>query len=156
MIRLRVDRIRQEGRATLSMIYVDGTFVCFGLEDEFRTVKERGNTRIPAGVYRLTRRFEGRHFVKYSKAYGHRSTLWVRDVPGFEYIMIHVGNDHLDTLGCLLCGSTASVDAKGHATVSGSVIAYRKLYSIVSGRIDAEGATIEYRDLDRCASKCAA
>ena len=36
----------------------------------------------------------------------HKGMLWVRDIPGFEYILIHTGNTDEHTSGCLLVGDT--------------------------------------------------
>jgi len=38
---------------------VDGQFVCFGLEDEYREDKVAGETRIPSGTYQVALRKEG-------------------------------------------------------------------------------------------------
>jgi hypothetical protein len=78
-----------------------------------RDVKVKGETRIPAGRYQVTLRTEGGFHSKYSEKYGemHKGMLWVRDVPGFEYILIHTGNTDEHTAGCLLVGNTS--DLKG-------------------------------------------
>ena len=36
----------------------------------------------------------------------HKGMLWVRDVPGFEYILIHTGNTDEHTSGCLIVGDS--------------------------------------------------
>ena len=36
----------------------------------------------------------------------HKGMLWVRDVPGFEYILIHTGNTDEHTAGCLIVGDS--------------------------------------------------
>ncbi len=153
MIDIRVDRISQIGDTTLSRIFIDNEPICYGLEDIYRDVKVYGETRIPAGTYPLTRRYEGKHFRKYNRTYRHKSSLWIRDVPNFKWIMIHAGNTAADTEGCLLTGSSVTM-RNGSDFVTASVEAYRRLYTLISKRIDSEGATITFRDLDRCRSAC--
>ncbi len=38
-----VDRFTSDSESTISRILVDGRFVCFGLEDEYRTSKVPGS-----------------------------------------------------------------------------------------------------------------
>ena len=151
-IQVRVDRHIQIGKSTISTVYIDGEFACWGLEDVFREVKVRGETRIPAGTYELVRRFEGRHFRRYNKAYRHKSTLWVKDVPNYEWIMCHAGVRHAHTAGCLCVGDKPYQAADGSMEFVNSIDVYRhRFYSPISKEIDARGALITYRDLDRMA-----
>src|SRR6056300_888421 len=84
-------------------------FLSYTLEDEYRKEKVAGETRIPAGTYKITLRTTGGFHGRYEKKYGamHKGMLWVRDVPGFEYILIHTGNTDEHTSGCLLTGLTS-------------------------------------------------
>jgi len=64
--------------------------------------------------------------AKYDSRYDfHKGMLWVRDIPNFKYVLIHIGNEPSDTEGCLLLGSTADKDK---AFVGGSAIAYSEAY----------------------------
>ena len=83
-------------------------FLAYTLEDEARDEKIKGETRIPAGTYKVTLRTVGGYHARYTKKYGsfHKGMLWVREVPGFEYILIHTGNTDEHTMGCLLVGDT--------------------------------------------------
>ena len=64
------------------------TFLAYTLEDEQRDVKVWGETRIPAGTYKLKLRTEGGFHNRYKTKYAsmHKGMIWVQDVPGFEYI----------------------------------------------------------------------
>ena len=97
-MKLEVLRFSSQNNSTLGMLF-DVTkgrkFLCFTLEDEFREVKISGETRIPAGTYNVTLRTEGGFNQRYDDKFGtdfNKGMLWVRDVPGFEYILIH--NNH--------------------------------------------------------------
>ena len=148
-MRITVDRYHSTDKATLSRVSVDGAFVCYGLEDEHRVKKLRGETRIPAGVYDVTLRtvggFHGRYARDPRTRDFHEGMLWVRDVPGFEYILLHIGNFERDTDGCLLVGMTAS---HAHMAVYRSAEAYQALYRRVVAAAKAGALTIDYQDND--------
>lgn len=123
-------------------------FLCYTLEDEHRDVKVKGETRIPSGTYSITLRQEGGFHTKYEEKYGkmHKGMLWVRDVPGFEYILIHTGNTDEHTAGCLLVGNTS--DIKGF--VGSSTTAYKRIYPAIAKALESgEAVTIEYIDWNK-------
>jgi len=149
-MKLRVVRYNSSDDFTLGML-LDETngkhFLCYTLEDEHRDKKVMHETRIPAGTYNITLRTVGGFHGRYTKKYGdmHKGMLWVRDVPGFEYILIHTGNTDEHTSGCLLVGSTS--DIKGF--VGGSVTAYKKIYPAIAKALeDGEEVTITYENYD--------
>ncbi len=111
---------------------VNGRFVCFGLEDEYREQKVVGETRIPAGTYGVTLRTEGRFHQRYARRFPefHRGMLHIRNVPNFKWILIHCGNTDEDTKGCLLVGSQA-ITEPGDMMVTASRVAYRRFYPMV-------------------------
>lgn len=147
---IEVERYKSNDKATLSRIYVDGKFICYGLEDEFREVKVKGETRIPAGTYKIALRKEGGFHQRYSvdkrtKDF-HKGMLWVRNVPNFEYILIHIGNEEKDTDGCLLVGMTAD---ETNFKVLRSAEAYELLYKKVLKSAEDGTLSIKYIDKDR-------
>ena len=144
---LLVDRFVSDDDVTISKIYVDGKFICHGLEDEYREQKVPKETRIDAGMYAVAVRTEGGFHSRYSQQYPdwHRGMLEIIDVPNFTDILIHVGNYDIDTDGCLLVGRG---DLQAMA-VWQSKVTYKKLYELLiddalAGRLD-----IEFRDSDR-------
>lgn len=147
---ITVDRYLSTNEATLSRISVDGNFECYGLEDEYRAVKVPGETRIPAGSYRVTLRTEGGFHARYANDRRfrdiHIGMLWVRDVPGFEYILIHVGNFETDTAGCLLVGDTRD---EVRMAIYRSAEAYRRLYVKVRTAAERGQLFINYQDNDQ-------
>lgn len=150
IMKITVVRYISDQDTTLSKIYIDGAFECFGLEDEYRIKKVKGDTRIPPGTYNVVARTHGGFHTRYSKTYGdfHRGMLHVKDVPGFEYILIHTGNSDEHTMGCLLVGSTRS-EKIGDMKIGASVSAYKKMYPKVIEAAHAGELTIEYIDKDR-------
>jgi hypothetical protein len=129
---------------------VDGTFVCFGLEDEYREEKVSKETRIPAGTYRVTLRTEGTHHSKYLKRYPdfHKGMLHIKDVPNFKWILIHCGNTDEDTAGCLLVGSNISTEP-GDMQITSSRAAYKRFYPMVVDAAANETLSITFLDNDR-------
>jgi hypothetical protein len=72
----------------------------------------------------------------------HRGMIWVRDVPGFEFILLHVGNDAEDTEGCPLVG-----DQVKRGFVGQSAAAYRRIYPpIAKALVDNGAVTLEVID----------
>jgi hypothetical protein len=129
------------------------TFLAYTLEDEQRDVKVWGETRIPAGTYKLKLREEGGFHNRYLNKYGntfHKGMIHVQDVPGFEYILWHTGNTDEHTAGCLIMGNTQTNNriAKD-GFIGSSVDAYKFVYprvvSAIQAGIDVE---VEYIDYD--------
>jgi hypothetical protein len=130
--------------STLGGVSIDGRFCAFTLEDERRDVKVKGETRIPAGTYTIKLRTEGKVNEKYAGKFPeHRGVLWLQNVPGFEWVYIHIGNTDDHTEGCILVGDVAMV----HGELGQSTAAYRRIYGQVLNAIQAgEPVSIEVRD----------
>ena len=127
------------------------TFLAYTLEDEQRDVKVWGETRIPAGTYKLKLRKEGGFHNRYSSKYGspfHKGMIWVQDVPGFEYILWHTGNTDEHTAGCLIMGNTQTNNriAKD-GFIGNSVDAYKFVYPRVAAAIES-GVDVEVTYVD--------
>lgn len=109
-MKVLVQRNVSDGNCTLSTVYIDTVFYCYGLEPPIREVagqpvaewKVDGNTAIPAGTYDLSIDFSP-HF--------NRMMPHVLNVPGFSGVRIHPGNTVSDTEACLLLGEVESKDA---------------------------------------------
>jgi Family of unknown function (DUF5675) len=145
---VKVKRFNSEADYTSGMFFIDGKFECFSIEDEKRTVKKYGETRIPNGEYCIHLRKEGGFHKRYSERYGkvfHDGMLCVTNAPDwkiitpemeFQYILIHIGNDDDDTSGCLLTGSVAYSDKN---RVDRSTDAYKKLYKKIATHLREGG-----------------
>lgn len=105
-------------------------FSCHGLEDDQDAVKEYGHTAIDAGNYPIGVRQEGAMTGKYYKRFPEwfEGMLWVRDVPNYDWIYIHILNNLDETLGCLGVGLQA--DLVNH-TIMQSRKAFYALYMLV-------------------------
>tara|TARA_X000001382_G_scaffold108948_1_gene84977 strand:- start:434 stop:895 length:462 start_codon:yes stop_codon:yes gene_type:complete len=153
-MKLQVLRFSSESDSTNGLLLdvTDGiNFLAYTLEDEYRKKKRSKETRIPAGTYKIKLRNEGGFNQRYNKRYPsiHRGMLHIIDVPGFEYILIHVGNSDEHTAGCLLVGDSQEnnqINKNGFIGSSGN--AYKRIYPLIADAVENEGVTIQYIDLD--------
>lgn len=120
---------------TIGELYAGSEFICEILEDPDRGLyymaptevirlnKISGNTAIPTGEYVITLAIESPRFrdKSWAKSTGGKVPR-LKDVPGYEGILIHPGNSAADTEGCLLPGSYL-----GGCTIRNSVEAYNRL-----------------------------
>ena len=127
------------------------TFLAYTLEDEYRSEKKYGETRIPNGTYKLALRKTGGYHQKYSKRFPdiHMGMLHVTNVPGFEYILIHCGNTDEHTAGCLLVGdSQENNQITKDGFIGKSTQAYKRIYPRIAEAIECgEEVTITYKNL---------
>jgi len=143
-------RIKSNNDATLSILSIDGQFECFGLEDEHREEKVVHETRIPAGTYEIKLKKHGGFHQRYSQRFSqfHMGMLHLQDVPGFNDILIHVGNTDDDTSGCILVGNNGNT-AGNYLTVTSSTVAYAQVYEKVWRQAHKYNLKIQIIDLDR-------
>ena len=152
-MKLNVIRHQFGKDATNGMLFIDGVFECYTLEDEVRDVKVMSETAIPLGTYEIKFRNIGGFDTKYKARYGttfHKGMLELQDVPNFKYILIHTGNTDEHTAGCLLLGETQQDLDKGKdGFVGGSGDAYKKMYPKVrDALLNGEKVTIEYSNIN--------
>lgn len=148
-MKIILERFISDTDTTLSLISVDYKFICFGLEDEYREVKVPSETRIPAGIYPIKLRTIGGFDARYKRKFPdfHRGMLHLQDVPGFDYILIHVGNTDANTAGCILTGMGATA-MQDDMSIQSSVKAYKALYAAVVDAAAANDLVIEIIDND--------
>jgi hypothetical protein len=114
---LKLKRIALRETYTIGRLYVDNHYFCDTLEDKVRDInkdgdlndvgegKVYGGTAIPYGRYEITMKVQS---PKYSQR---ASYTWCKgylprllNVPHFEGILIHSGNDATHSNGCVLVG----------------------------------------------------
>lgn len=116
-----------------------GDFTCFTCEDQFQLEKIAKETRIPSGTYTILLRNFGVMNEKYLLRYPfHRGMLHLQDVPGFDWIYIHTGNNDKHTEGCILTGYNPELDEEnGGGIVKRSRPAYIDLYKRIIKAMDS-------------------
>ena len=138
---LLVDRKWKKETYTIGSLYVDDKFFCNTIEDKDRhlnssmplekikEIKVAAETAIPTGTYNIDMNTIS---PKYSlrpwyvkNCHGARLPRLV-NVPGYEGVLIHVGNTAKDSAGCILVGKH---DAVGMVTKSKDY--FLKLYNVM-------------------------
>jgi len=114
---LKLKRFYWAPTYTVGKLYINGEYFCDTIEDtdrmlkqsmsldEIKKIKVYGLTAIPYGRYnilmnRQSAKFKDRSWAKFCNGY----LPYLESVPGFEGVLIHVGNTAADTLGCILVG----------------------------------------------------
>ena len=142
MIEITLQRFSKNKESTLGTFFIDCSFSCYTLEDEFRSQKVSGETRIPAGRYSIELRTVGGFHARYLDKYGaefHKGMLQVMNVPGFEYILIHTGNTDNDTAGCVLVGDGVNNNQISDGFLSNSGNAYKRIYPGLRDELLSDG-----------------
>ena len=157
-MKLTVVRPQFGADATYGLLFINGIFEYFTLEDEVRDVKVHSETAIPLGEYEIKLRTVGGFHAKYTDRYGaafHKGMLELQDVPNFKYILIHTGNTDQHTAGCLLVGETQQDLDKGKdGFIGGSGDAYKKMYpKVLKCLLSGEKVTIEYTTIQNLLEK---
>lgn len=141
---LTLERRWQKDAYTVGRLYVNGELFCNTMEDrdrgltndmsleEIKTRKVYGETAIPRGRYRISMRRKSPKYSQknqYKKCDGYLPYL--RDVPGFSGVLIHIGNWPQDSCGCILVGEN-----KVKGGVVNSTAWFWKLYDILKAADD--------------------
>lgn len=95
--------------STIGELSIDGVFICYTLEDKVRDKKIQNVTAIPYGKYEVIINFSNR-FQQYMPL--------LLNVPNYAGIRIHSGNKSTDTEGCILVGSSKSLNFIGNSRVT--------------------------------------
>ncbi len=151
-MKLQVVRTQFGKDATNGMLFIDGLFECYTLEDQYQAVKVMHETCIPEGKYDINFRKTGGFHAKYTERYknAHYGMLHIQDVPNFTYILIHTGNSDEHTSGCLIVGETQQdLDISKDGFIGSSTVAYKKMYAKVAGQLlQGKKVSIEYTTIN--------
>lgn len=142
-------RLSTGPKTTIGGFFINGRFECYTIEDTQRFIKIPGDTRIPSGgPWKVELRDVGRVTKKYRSRFPdmHNGMLWVRGVPGFKWVYIHIGNNEDDTEGCILVGDDPNNNRIKDGFVAQSTQAYRRIYPVICDAIQTEGVTLSVRN----------
>lgn len=150
-MKLVLKRINNQDNYCEGKLYIDGIYQCDVIEDidrgltnemsitEIQSKKVYGETAIPKGTYQITLdvvspKFKDRSWATFCEGKLPR----LLDVPGFEGVLIHVGNEASNSLGCLLVGQKTK-----DGWVSNSTQTFKDLYYKLKQATDQITITIE-------------
>ena len=150
-MKLVLKRINNQDNYCEGKLYIDGIYQCDVIEDvdrgltnemsvtEIQSKKVYGETAIPKGTYQITLdvvspKFKNRSWATFCEGKLPR----LLDVPGYEGVLIHVGNKAADSLGCILVGQKTS-----EGVVSNSTQTFKDLYYKLKQATDQITITIE-------------
>lgn len=143
-MKLKLHRTFKSETYTIGKLYVDGEYFCDTIEDKDRglfqnmplqQIKEKKikyQTAIPTGTYKVTLSVQSPKFSQkeqYNFCNGYLPRLI--DVPGFEGILIHIGNTAEHSGGCILVGEN-----KVKGKVINSTATFKKLYERLKSATD--------------------
>lgn len=137
-----IKRIAKLPTYTIGKLYIDDKYICDTLEDvdrgltqntsleDIKRLKVYGQTAIPTGTYSVSMNVVSPKFSNRSWAKPYNGKLpRILNVPGFEGVLIHVGNTPQDTLGCILVGEN-----KIKGQVINSVQSFNRVMQILMKR----------------------
>ena len=137
--------------ATNGMLFINGIFECYTLEDEIREVKVYGETAIPEGTYPIEFRKEGGFHQRYSARYknAHYGMLEIKEIPNFKWVLFHSGNTDENSAGCVLVGDTQQdLDLSKDGFIGSSRNAYKKMYDkIAVPMVNGEKVTLTIKSI---------
>ena len=139
-MKLLLKRLAKKDKYTIGDLYIDGKWFSNTLEDtdrgltqdmsleEIKKIKVYGKTAIPTGIYRVNMNIISPKFSKYTfyKNVCNGKLPRLMNVPGFDGILIHVGegkDGHKLTHGCILVGNNTIVGG-----LTNSRETFKKLY----------------------------
>lgn len=150
-MKVLVKEVASRDLYTISKLFVNGSYLCDVLQDtnrgltqsmsleEINEIKVKGKTAIPKGTYQVTLNVVSPRFSKKAQyAFCQGKLPRLINVPGYEGVLIHIGNTPEDTDGCLLVGYN-----KVKGQVIDSTKAFKELYSILSSAKDEIEIIIE-------------
>ena len=149
---LTLQRLSTGDKSTIGALYIgkgiSQYLFCWTCEDQRQSKKTAGETRIPAGRYKIELRKDSPMSYRYSQRFpSHQGMLWLRSIDGFTYVYIHIGNTHENTDGCILTGFGNTLHPSGGGYVADSTMAYLKLYEKCMEAFDnGEEIWIDIRD----------
>ena len=140
-MKVQLLRFCPSSESTLGQIYIDTKPECFSLEDEYREVKVKGETRIPAGTYEvkfnesitpLTEKYR----AKYAWFTYH---LEIQNVKNFKNVYLHVGNIDDHTEACILLGDSLTNNQYQDGFLGNSRQAFKRFYKKVGEHLRKGG-----------------
>jgi len=147
-VKIELVRLKSTANWSVGFLRVLDTSMVYGsIEDEPREIKTAKETRIPAGDYPIT---FNKADTLLTRKYKERFSEWftwhieIQDIPDFDKVYIHIGNDEKDTAGCPLIGFYINYK---EGTNGNSTDAYKEFYIYIKEAL-VLGKTVAIRIKD--------
>ena len=141
-MKLTLKRTRKSASCTIGELYINGKRFCYTLEDtdrglkssmsldQIKKAKVNGETCIPAGTYAVdmdtvSPKYQARGANSTYAKIGFKLPRLL-NVPGYEGVLMHIGNYPKDTEGCILVGEAV---ARSGEAINSSTNAFWALYN---------------------------
>lgn len=148
-----LQRYSDNRESTLGLLFKKASklvLMGYTLEDEFRDVKVKGETRIQAGRYPIViNKAETPLTLKYRTRYNwFKFHLMISGVKDFVGIYFHVGRNDDWTDGCVTMGNNVNNNTVTNGEITDSVECFKKFYLELYDFLEVKGnqAFIEIRD----------
>ena len=142
-MKLTLRRIAKKDTYTIGKLYIDGVYFCDTIEDkdrglyqkqdiqELKKIKVPSKTAIPTGIYKISLSIVSPKFSakKIYQEICKGKVPRLLNVPGYEGVLIHIGNTAEDSAGCILVGQNKVV-----GKVINSTETFRKLYNKIKSQ----------------------
>ena len=148
---LKLIRSFKKSTYTIGKLYIDNKYFCDTLEDVDRNINNKMSiqsilkikvdhkTAIPTGIYKINMDTKSPRFSNRSWAIQYKGIVpKILNIPGFDGVLIHPGNNADDTSGCILVGLN-----KIKGGLINSQETWKKLMSILINIKDNINITIE-------------
>ncbi|GJM64650.1 hypothetical protein PEDI_52020 [Persicobacter diffluens] len=134
---INVLRYFDDGETTLGLMFIKNEFFAYTLEDTHQEVKIPSETRIPAGNYSVEFRKEDTELTqKYRTRYNwFNYHLEIKNIPDFQRVYIHIGNNRHDTGGCILIADGVNASSM-EKTIQYSTRAFERFYKRIEALIE--------------------
>ena len=156
----------EDDDSTRTKFYFNGEFKGYGVEDEHRDIKVKGETRVDNGLYEGGFRYSpkfSRHYYRDDEGeiikarkrttealkkrfHTEHELFWVKDTPRHEFILWHWGNKDDNTDGCYCVGSSLHLFNDGQRGVGASRAKYEEIYPLLwrSGFLHKKSIRVNY------------
>lgn len=143
------NRLVSDNESSLGLCSINGHKHSFVIEDEARLKKVKGETRIPAGTYKLGIRKVASPMTKRYRQKYHWFKFFIVliGVPNFTYVYFHIGNKETHTDACQLLGYGAALDENNHYRNTQSAVAVKDFYEKIYPLLE-RGEEVEYHIID--------
>ena len=149
-MQITLRRIAVSDEVTIGILYIEGKYECWTLEEHVKTKKVNAKFRIPAESYILQPYETGPMYAQYKHRWPawHQGMIQLKDVPDFKFLVLfHAGNKDDAGVGGIIVGRQVSLTGK--AAILESRLAYGEFYTKIADSLYAGDCKLTVIDDDQ-------